>query len=502
MKVWRRWLGIGLVLMITLASLLGCKQPLQADTKSPAIEHLDSETPKYVFLFIGDGMSYAQVQAAALYLGASHHDNGTAHVNFMDFDVTGCIETYDSTSCIPDSASSGTAIATGEVTVSGRIGMDASGMVAYPSIAEKLKAEKGYKIGIVSTVYLNHATPAVFYSHQQSRSMYYAIGLDLIESGFDYFGGGGLYDIDNGGTSENLYVLAQAVGYNVADTKAQAEALTKIDGRALVVAPPVDQDTVTVPYRMDAAESDWSLADYVEKGIEMLDNDTGYFMMVESGKIDWACHANDSNATVSEVLALSDAVQVAVDFYNLHPDETLILVTADHETGGMSLGNVALGYVLYPKYLQRQTMSFTKYNNTYIPVYKENKTSYETVLADIETVFGLVAKKNATDNTDPNLVMTDAEYNQLYDAYQRTVGSVVDRTVDDDLLYSAYEPLTVTANHILNRHIGVAFASYVHTASPLPIYAHGVGAAAFAGVYHSTGIYERLAGLMGLTGIN
>ena len=91
-------------------------------------------------------------------------------------------------------------------------------------------------------------------------------------------------------------------------------------------------------YAMDAANGEWQLTDYVKKGIELLNNKKGFFMMTESGKIDWACHANDAAASIHDVLEMSNAVQAAVDFYNAHPNETLILVTADHETGGMAIG--------------------------------------------------------------------------------------------------------------------------------------------------------------------
>jgi alkaline phosphatase len=100
-------------------------------------------------------------------------------------------------------------------------------------------------------------------------------------------------------------------------------------------------------YELDRAEGEWALADYVEKGIEVLDNDKGFFMMCEGGKIDWACHANDAGSTVSDTLALADAVEVAVDFAKKHPQDTLILVTGDHETGGLTIGYAGTDYDTY-----------------------------------------------------------------------------------------------------------------------------------------------------------
>lgn len=103
------------------------------------------------------------------------------------------------------------------------------------------------------------------------------------------------------------------------------------------------------------------LSDYVKKGIEVLDNDTGFFMMVEGGKIDWACHANDAAATITDTVAMDEAVGKAVDFYNEHPDETLILVTGDHETGGLTIGFAGTDYEYISCKYQYQKISYAKF---------------------------------------------------------------------------------------------------------------------------------------------
>ena len=167
-----------------------------------------AKAPKYVFLFIGDGMSYPQFQAASDYLGAladsdytqalpsnSYDDragavlDGPEALNFMNFDVAGSAVTYDSCSFAPDSASTATSIATGYKTYSGMINVDITGSTPYETIAEKLHSQKGWKVGIISSVNLNHATPAAFYAHQASRNNYYEIGEELVNSGFEYFAG-------------------------------------------------------------------------------------------------------------------------------------------------------------------------------------------------------------------------------------------------------------------------------------------------------------------------
>ena len=284
--------------------------------------------PKYVFLFIGDGMSYPQFQAAADYLGSLADEDknqaqpsvaydarggaeldGPKALNFMSFPVVGSAVTYDACSFAPDSASTATSIATGRKTYSGMINVDITGAEQFETIAEKLHTQQGWKIGVISSVNLNHATPAAFYAHQASRNNYYEIGQELVSSGFEYFAGGGLKKVTGSNNDqENLYDLAEAAGYKVTFTQDDAQAVTAADGKVILIDEHL-ADSDAMAYDMDRAEEEWALADYVAKGIEVLDNDTGFFMMCEGGKIDWACHANDAGATVNDTLALADAVQ-------------------------------------------------------------------------------------------------------------------------------------------------------------------------------------------------
>ena len=304
------------------------------------------KTPKYIFLFIGDGMGVAQIQSASFYKGTVENNGAVtpAELSFMKFPFVGSVTTYDSTSFCPDSASTATSIASGEKTESGVINMTPwTRDVPFETIAEKLHKQKGYKVGILSTVNIDHATPAAFYAHQASRKNYYEIGEELANSGFEYFAGGDFQNPRGGAVSN--YDMAIAKGYKLVTTQAGAAAL-KAGDKALVIAEQ-RADAAAMNYSIDAAAGEWQLSDYVRKGIEVLDNPNGFFMMAESGKIDWACHANDTAASIHDVLEMSNAVQVAVDFYNQHPNDTLILVTADHETGGMTIGFTTTNYDTY-----------------------------------------------------------------------------------------------------------------------------------------------------------
>lgn len=221
----KKMLSIALTLVLAAALFSGCSAntigngtpgPVQTGGTVTADSLANQTTPtegmkapKYVFLFIGDGMSFPQFQSAADYLGAmadsdymkavpSLDDNqgavldGPVPLNFMDFEAVGSVVTYDSNSFAPDSASTATSISTGHKTYSGSINVDETATISYEAITEKVHDQLGMKVGVISSVNLNHATPAAFYAHQASRSSYYEIGLEMIDSGFEYFAGGGL----------------------------------------------------------------------------------------------------------------------------------------------------------------------------------------------------------------------------------------------------------------------------------------------------------------------
>lgn len=239
-------------------------------------------------------------------------------------------------------------------------------------------------------------------------------------------------------------------------------------------------------------------------------------MMCEGGKIDWACHANDAAATLTDTIALDEAVAVAVEFYNAHPDETLILVTGDHETGGLTIGYAGTDYDTFLTNIENQKISYAKFDSDYVAGYKENQTEFDTVMADITELFGLqapeadseenMAQKDSADlhpesEDTGSLVMTEYEYNKLKAAYETTMsrtGEESEFSQEEYVLYGSYEPLTVTITHILNNKSGVNFASYAHTGLPVEVFAKGVGEAEFEGYYDNTDIYNKLAALTGV----
>lgn len=466
------------------------------------------KTPKYIFMFIGDGMSYPQVQAANYYKGIL--ENGKIdpakgnypepeNLLFTKFPVVGSVTTYDSTSLCPDSASTATSLSTGKKTLSSVINMDETKKVSYETITEKLKKQLGYKVGIVTSVNLDHATPAAYYSHVPARSQYYNIGLDLIKSGFDYFAGGAFLSDSSKEVTEQgkdkITALAQKNGYTVADTTQEFNALTYNSGKTIVTAPnsELENGSGALKYNLDRKESELTLADLTKKGIDMLYKDSkGFFMMVEGGKIDWACHANDAASTIQDTMAFDDSIKVAVDFYNKHPNDTLIIVTGDHETGGLTIGFAGTNYDTYLEKLTNQKMSYTEFDKL-IKNYKANNTIFAEALKDVKKYFGLITTNDVDAKNKPEMVLTDYELERLEKAYDLSMKKdKVTLNQKEYVLYGTYEPFSVTLTHVLNNKSGISFSSYSHTGLPVPLFAKGQGQELFNGYYDNTDVFNML----------
>lgn len=480
---------------------------LHAETKIQGKKD-GSGTPKYVFVFIGDGMSYPQIQSATYYAGkdaagivdvVKNSENAgdspaMKNLSFYDFPVAGSASTYDATSFAPDSASTATSIFTGYKTHSSSINVDITKKIKYRTIAEQLRDQKKWKIGVVSTVNLNHATPAATYAHQASRKSNYAIGQELVESNFDYFAGGALMEPqDKKNDKTSIYELAKSAGYKVCFTQNDANSLQNGDKAIVVAETLADGDAMS--YDNDRKNNEWALRDYVRKGIEVLDNKKGFFMMVEGGKVDWACHANDARSSIADTLALSAAVEEAIEFYNKHPKETLIIVTADHETGGLTIGYAGTDYNLFFRTLDNQKISYAKFDSDYVSNYKKNGTSLEEVMTDVEQLFGLKLPGSEGSNKNGGLVLTDYEYSRIKTAYEKTIKNDKSRTQMEYDLYGTYEPLTITITHILNAKSGLGWTSNSHTGLPVPVFALGAGQDEFKGFYDNTEIYNKMAKL-------
>ena len=365
-------------------------------------------------------------------------------------------------------------------------------------VEETLLPDAAQTMAVLTDREQTAAPPPLSPPPHPSRKNYYQIGVELANSGFEYFAGGEFQKVNGDGTGPNNHEVAAQAGYNVVTTQAGAAALAAGAGKTLIIAENL-ADGKAMNYAMDAAAGEWQLTDYVKKGIELLDNDKGFFLMTESGKIDWACHANDAAASIHDVLEMSNAVQAAVDFQNKHPNETLILVTADHETGGMAIGYKTTNYDTFLTNLTHQKMSYAKFDSTYVQGYIANKTPFETAMADVKANFGLTLPTDPAAASAGKLLLTDYEVENLRTAYERTleVGSSSQSKMSqqDYELYGTYIPFSMAICHTINHKSGMDHTTYAHTGAMVNIYANGVGAENFGGVFDNTEIYHKLADL-------
>jgi alkaline phosphatase len=449
---------------------------------------------KYVFLFIGDGMGIPQRTAAEKLMGKRL---------LMDtFPAQGITATYAADRFITGSAAAATALACGQKTDIGMIGM-APDQRHVRSIAEMAR-DQGMKVGIISSVSIDHATPAGFYAHVKSRNQYYDIAAALAESGFHFFGGGGIKDPTNKKKNStefkgNALDIAKGNGYKVVTNRTGFMNLRPGCGKVLAWNANLP-DGDALPYHIDTTYEDITLQEFTAKAIELLDNPKGFFLMVEGGKIDWACHANDATTSIEDTLAFDDAIKESVAFAEKHPNETLIVVTGDHECGGLTLGWSGTQYDSYFDILGKQVISFQKFSDEVLKNYKEGckgKCSFEDVQPMITKYFGL---KFAGSPKDDHLVLEDYQIAMLKESYFRSMlgEKVASKDPITSLLYGGYEPLTVTITHILNNKAGVSWTSYSHTGVPISSSAMGVGAETFNGYYDNTDVAKKIMSVMGI----
>ena len=471
-------------------SMYRAKHPLVVNVETPKlverIEKIEKKVAKYVFLFIGDGMGMAQRQAATYYLNDLKKSGESVNDLVMNsFPTLSMTTTHSQDSYITDSAAAGTAIATGHKTFSGVISMNSDNTQSYTSIATMAKSI-GMKVGIVSSVSIDHATPACFYANTESRSNYYDIAVSLSQSGFDYFGGGGAKGDQekyrNGRVS--AVELAKDQGYSIVTTREELEAFQPDHGPLWAFNHTLDKNAALY-YEMDRPNDHLSLEEFTRKGIELLHQPKGFFMMVEGGKIDWAAHANDTAAMIHEVIAFDRAIQTAVDFYHAHPDETLIVVTADHETGGLTLGQTRTSYQLFPRSLKHQPYSREILDMNVAEFRRQTMTLAE-ALPTLKNAMGLVT-------------LEKSEMELLTRAYLLSMLPEKTRILNDEdkMIFGSHEPLSMACTMILNQRTGFDWTSFAHTALPVPTSALGVGHDRFQALHDNTDIYNNILMSMG-----
>lgn len=439
---------------------------------------LAAGNPKYIFLFIGDGMALPQRMTAEEF--SVKNNMGKLLINHMEY--SGEARTSSANQVVTDSAAAGTALACGEKTNNCRIGMSADGKRKLESVAALAK-KKGKKVGILSSVTINHATPASFYGHRLTRGQYYELGLDLIDSNFDYFGGGGFSGNLNDRRIKrmqkegkkvpayykgDLLELVKKAGYTVAVGKEGLAELKPGAGKVFACGHP----EATLGYVLDKRKGIPTLADYTRKGIELLDNPNGFFMMVEGGAVDWRGHANDAAGNMHEVIALDKAVAVAFEFAAKHPGETLIVVTGDHETGGMTRGFAGSGHKIDVDVLGRQTRTVDHFNYQMKALRKKKKDlTFEDTKELLTKCFGFEFSGSG------KMSINEKELETLQKGFNA-------------------KKLGNAARQVISAKAGISWSTGGHTALPVLTTASGCKAELFKGSYENSDISLKLKSLL------
>lgn len=437
---------------------------------------------KYVFYFIGDGMGTNQVLGTEMYLSELKGEIGRQRLCITQFPYSGQAATFSASNGITDSAAAGTCLASGKKTNNGVLGQDAEGQDVR-TVAEILKAQ-GWGVGIMTSVAIDHATPGAFYAHVPSREMYYEIGKQLAFSDFDFFGGAAFHQPNPKsvmGKRTNLYDLCEEQGYTLAHGFEEAQRL--MDAKKMILMQSTDgidrnKPSYNIPYAIDRKADDLTLEQIVRTAIPFLSSKhERFFMMVEGGMIDYASHGNDAATVFGEVIAMDEALRVAYAFYQAHPDETLIVVTADHETGGMALGNS--DYTLNLQLLQHQHCSAWILSDKISALFKGNKPKWEDVKQVLTESLGLYEKVEV--NKEENAA--------LQNAYKKAVSH---KGNDMKTMYKDINEIGAMAVKMLNDKSKIGWTTTAHSAHAVPIFAVGVGAERFSGWHDNSDIAKLI----------
>lgn len=460
-----------------------------------------AQKAKYVFYFISDGTGVNIVQAAEHYradieTGASAGVNGAADYApkpflFSQFPVVGMATTYSASSRVTDSAASGTALASGHKTTNHFVGMLPDKCTPVYSIAKTAKS-LGMAVGIGTSVSIDHATPAGFYAHNVDRNEYHSIGHDLVNTDYvDFFGGSSLKQptSDKHPGEASLYELAEKAGITVAYGMDEYKAKAKKAKRMLLVQDREKIGSSSLPYALDRKPGEMSIEDILTAQIDFLqrkDNGKGFFLMNEiGGLVDWADHSNDAGGAFAELEAVNRCVEIAYEFYKQHPDETLIVLTSDHDTGGPSLGTGK--YEMRLKSLQTQKITKDHYTDYLADLRKktENKVTWEQIEQSLRDLWGFWSVHK----------LTDKQTKYLKDVYAETFDASAKSGTEADgssSLYKKNERLSSAACRVLGEIAMIGYAHGAHTGGFVPVYAIGVGADEFKGLNDNAEIPKKI----------
>lgn len=439
------------------------------------------QRPKYIFMFIGDGLGINHVYGTELYNAAVHPEkpNG-GKMSFYNFPIRTYVTNHSSSTLVTDSSAAATALAAGVKTVNGYMGVD-SDKRSVKNITE-LVSELGMKVGVVTNVGMNHATPSAFYAHHESRSAYKALYEQYLTSEVDFAAGAAILLKKKDGLKHEDYVAqAKAAGIEVVHDLDKA---ANVVGKRVLLLPENPQSK-TLKYANDCKPGDWTIVDYTDSAIKYLEREAkrdGFFLMVEAGHMDYCAHDNDAVTTFEEVNHLSNSVAKALEFYNRHPKETLIIVTADHETGGLSLGYT--NYKMNMERLAWQNGSVSSLTRKMQRFRDDGKTSWEDMKVLLTRELGFWE----------GVRLRKKDEQQLRKTFEKSFIENSDKVVS---LYNVNEKMASTAIEILNKRAYIKWISLNHTGMQVPLYIKGAGIEHLTECYDNTDVPKGIARALG-----
>ncbi|MBQ7212225.1 MAG: alkaline phosphatase [Muribaculaceae bacterium] len=434
--------------------------------------------PRYVFYFIGDGMGMGHVTTAQTYFRDVLKTDKPPLM--MSFPVAGIATTYSASSPVTDSAAAGTALSTGHKTKNGMIGMTPDTTAVY-SITRDLLRE-GYGLGIVTNVAPDDATPAAFYANVESRKMFYEIDCQAAEYPIDFLAGASLRGAkDKGGKPTD--VIDRFKKNHVTVTR-DLNAARDCKGRVVLLGnDDINLNNNDLGFAIDSIAGNPTLPQITEACLDKLARDHDkFFMMVEGGNIDHAAHANDGAAVIMGIIEFNQAIEVAYKFYLAHPDETLIVITADHDTGGMALSG---GYSADNNDLSKincQRISKDRFTDEMKAKIKDPNyafPSWKDYRKNLERDFGL----------DRAFILTPEQEADLQKSYEQVAGR---NDVGEKGLYNTFDTFTRELYRLFDLSCGIKWISGSHSGNPVPVYAVGVGAEQFSSLNNNTDIPRKI----------
>lgn len=436
-------------------------------------------TPKYVFYFIGDGMGVAPAMASVTY---ARNVLGQEELPLMmTFPYAGLAMTYSASSDVTDSAAAGTALATGYKTNNSMLGMTPDSVPVH-SIAKTFK-DAGWGVGLVTNVAADDATPGAFYAHVPRRYYSEQIDRQFIDSKVDFLAGASLNGLYRDGKSTGVIEEYEKNNIRIINSPEDIDITKRI---VLLQENPFQSGNTG--YMIDSIPGMMSLTDMTKACMDYLVEKTpdGFFMMVEGGNIDHALHGNDALTTITEIYNFNNAMQLAYNFLQQHPEETLIVVTADHDTGGISVGNDLNGYVAHFDVLKHQKMSKEMFSDVCKKMLEEgNPGGWEGMKALLSDKFGFWGEVS----------LSDAETSALENLYKKVFEQKAGE--NEKSLYNDFNAFASGVFRTISNKAAVGWTTGAHTGNPVGVYAAGSGAENFSRVFNNIeipGVILRTAG--------